>query len=1229
MNHAKCNEMAADLVWGQVSGTTICPGTGTLLMAMESLLQRVTGEGHAISGLICKEAHFLAPITVGMTAQDATEVMLHLKPIQSTYEKRPSRYEISIFAHSEDRWKQCFYTDTIAVQYSATATTQVDGGQEDHWERARVQKVANRAIKSCTKKLDSRGFYGYCEEHGLQYGEAFQLLQNIAWDGDRTSIARIDIEAMQKRYPSAGSPAHPTVLDAAFHLMVAQLSKGLVEHIPTLVPQRFTNAWATAKPWNQVTSWITIVAIVEPHCSGLTDPIISCYVMDEENQPVCAFESLHMTAISRPGEEETGTQDQALVYNICWKPQLSTLSPSELLHICDSSAQPVDTSLIEEYYIKSDALLRLAARRALKALSPVDLKQAPAHIQRYVAALKHHFGNPQNGEEEFISEARFEALLSDVESGFPDYRIFSIIGRALPSILSGDVDPLELMFANNDAGNLYYFLADDQMRDGRFRKFLDLASHEKPGLNILEVGAGTGSISRHILGDLKRFEKATGQSRFSSYTFTDVSSTFFAAGKERFGDCQGRLIFQTLDLERQLEAQGFGLGAYDIIIAGLVLHATSDIQATLRNLRRLLRSGGYIVIHEVTAVSSPCSNVTFGVLDGWWKATEEWRQYTPLASENRWGELLTATGFSGLDLVLQDHPVEAIHLCSLLVSTAVQPTPTETTIAGNNGRHGADIVLLIDPESRAQQVAAEKIGNSCTGTRVLHLADIADEKWTASPEDIVVSLLDLGVSCLTTLSDAQFCAIKRMVQSVQNMLWVSSSAPGQGQSDPYTAPAIGFLRSIRSEYPTKRLVTLAIESCAEGAECDFVPKVLDSSFLDDNSSAEVEFVVRDGHPFVGRLAVDTTLDAERQSRVVPELRSAAWRPGPPLLLDIGISGMLDTLRFVEDVAHADDLSPDEVEIEACAWPISFRDIFIALGRLGHEDMGFECAGVVNRVGSGYPHEIQPGDRVVMVSPGCMRTYPRASADMVVKIPDHLGYEETVAMISPALTAQYCLVNVARLQRGEKVLIHSGAGSTGQMAIALAQMIGAEIYTTVGFDEKKRLLIDRFGIPADHIFYSRDTSFAKGVMRLTGGQGVDVVLNSLSGESLYASWECVAPYGRFVEIGKADMRANTMLPMSGFAKNVTFAGVDMLHICQSNKALGKQLLRQTVDLYAHGKLKGPSPLHLYTVSNIEKAFRFMQGGANTGRIVVTAGDKDQVPVSLGSEKTPVIPDFAND
>lgn len=1188
-------------------------------MSIEAAIQITSNNKREISGFFCQEAHFLAPATVANTTQDATEIVLHLRPIQSTYEKQPSRYEIAIFAHHEERWTECFHTDTLQVKYQATSATQVDGGQESRFENSRIRQLAEEAVMSCTKDIDTQEFYEYCADHGIRYGDAFQLLRRIAWDGNRTSVAQIDMGSIQKRYQLLNSHAHPTVLDAAFHLMVAQLSKGLTKHIPTLVPHRITNTWTSAQSWGQAMSWLQIVAIVQPHSEGLTNPVISCYVLTDDNSPLCAIEHLFLTAISQAGKHQAReAREETLLYTISWKPQLSTLSSEQLLEICNAAAESFDTTLIEEYYVKSDSMLRLAARRGLKSLSPVTLDEAPKHIRRYVAALQHHFGTPQIGEVESVSDSEFEALLEDVENTFPDYRIFSMVSRALPSILRGETDPLELMFTTKGAESLYHFLAGDQMRDGRFKKFLDLASHETPALKILEVGAGTGSITRHILGDLQQLEKATGQSRFHSYTFTDVSSTFFEAAKHQFGDVQGRLSFQTLDLEREPADQGFDTGAYDLIVAGLVLHATSDLKATLGRARKLLRRGGYIAIHEVTSIASPCSNVTFGVLEGWWKATENWRLYTPLATEQRWSDLLKRTGFSGSDLVLHDHPIEAIHLCSMIISTAIESTATLDEEKHQVGQ----LVILIDPNSDRQRVLADQMDNREMEKRVLHLPDVVDEQWTISPSDVVISLLELQASRLASLSDTDFQAFQKVVKGANNLLWVSSPLVEHGTCDPYSALATGFFRSLRSEDAYKRYVTLSIESCVEGSEGSFVSSTLDSCFVRDDPSPEVEFVVRNNRLVIGRLAKEVDIDAGRLSRTVPSLRVEPWKPGQPLVLDVGTPGMLDTLRFIEDVAYDDNLRPDEVEIEAVAWPISFRDVFIALGRLGQEGMGFECAGVVTRVGNGHlpGHDVEPGDRVVMLSPGCIRTYPRASAHLVAKLPDHLPFAEAAAMIGPVLTARHSLVNVARLQSGETVLIHSGAGSTGQMAIALAQMIGAEVFATVGVDEKKSLLTSRFGIPDDHIFYSRDTSFAKGLKRLTGGRGVDVVVNSLSGDGLRASWECVAPYGRFIEIGKADIRANSSLPMGNFAKNVTFAAVDMLHICQTNDSMACQLLRDTVELFAQGELQGPGPLHMFSVSDIEKAFRYIQSGANTGRIVVTAGCKDNVPVSLATTMT---------
>jgi NAD(P)-dependent dehydrogenase (short-subunit alcohol dehydrogenase family)/acyl carrier protein len=209
-----------------------------------------------------------------------------------------------------------------------------------------------------------------------------------------------------------------------------------------------------------------------------------------------------------------------------------------------------------------------------------------------------------------------------------------------------------------------------------------------------------------------------------------------------------------------------------------------------------------------------------------------------------------------------------------------------------------------------------------------------------------------------------------------------------------------------------------------------------------------------------------------------------------------------------------------------------------------------------------------------------------------------------------------------LQAGEKILVHAAAGSTGQMAVKIAKMLGAEVYVTVGSEEKRLLVTDLqgLGIPESHVFYSRDTSFAKGIMRATAGYGVDVVLNSLSGRGLRATFECMAPYGRFVDIGKSDIMANSSLPMASFARNISFASADLHYIVLTNAKLTRQLVEKTLSLAADPTVRGPAPLHLFLVSQVEKALRYMQGGKNTGRILVNIDQQEVVLKDLTHRST---------
>jgi NADPH:quinone reductase-like Zn-dependent oxidoreductase len=155
----------------------------------------------------------------------------------------------------------------------------------------------------------------------------------------------------------------------------------------------------------------------------------------------------------------------------------------------------------------------------------------------------------------------------------------------------------------------------------------------------------------------------------------------------------------------------------------------------------------------------------------------------------------------------------------------------------------------------------------------------------------------------------------------------------------------------------------------------------------------------------------------------------------------------------------------------------------------------------------------------------------------------------------------------------------------------------------------------YGIPDDHIFYSRNTTFAKGILRMTGGQGVDVILNSLAGDALQASWECIAPFGRFVEIGKADIKAGTALPMAKFEHNVSFSAVDLRQILAVRKNIAQKLIATTMKMFESGDIACPHPRHLYPVSAMEDAFRFLQSGKNIGRIVINNTPGEIVPKFL--------------
>ncbi|KAI1749493.1 hypothetical protein F4782DRAFT_533452 [Xylaria castorea] len=1189
-----------------VSNAIIYPAAGMLIMAMEAA-REVAPKNRVVSGYYVKEAYFLSPIFVKEAWEFKTETILHLRPIQQPYEKESTWSDIKLFAQYDNRWNECFRA-TIQIRYEEQ-NIEVDNGMEERLAKDQAILQYEDALNTCTTRIDSRRFYKDSKENGIKYGEWFQVLEDICSDGAGTSITRVNTTPKYQ----AGL-VHPAVLDAAFQVLRVSITKGLTAVSGTNVPISLHDGWFSASGWQASHTSSVRYMTTAGSDTRLETKEGNIYAFADDNSVLCRIKRLVTAQVSK--EDKSVPVHKKLLYGLDWQPQLSLLDTEQLRRTCGDDTISKHEGDIASWHQKLTFVLNTSLCRTLKQLTASDRLQIPASLTRHISWMEsqaRQISPPQANAD--IDDEDLEILLKEIETLNPPWKLFTSVVRQLKRIIVGEVDPLSVIFDSNLA-EIFYADMFSSICDHRLQRFITLASHENPQLRVLEVGAGTGGMTSHILSTLLGLEERTGGLCFSNYTYTDVSSTFFEKARERWHGISERMIFKIFDLERAVEDQGFELGSFDLVIAGSVLHATTDLGATIRNVHKTLKPGGRMVLLEAVAPEKVITNFVFGLAPGWWNCQEEWRVMSPAIVEDKWHECLQANGFSGNDLCLRDFRDESCHVFSIMLTTALATEQPESPPSFDN------IFLIVDPQSSNQASLASSLHKTLQ-SRLAHqplsittLSDI--ESAGVAESDVVVSLLETDKPFLATITESDFQAFQYLLKVAKNLLWVTAARVDDSQFALYGV-APGFLRSIRTEATDKHLVMLSIERRDEsvGALAGYVNKVLKASF--EGSSNEVEYVVRHAEIVTSRVLEEPSLNEIVRSLVSPQLQHKPWSSGPALQLTVGTPGDLESLKFIEDSSHGVPLGPQEVEIEAKAWGVNFRDVYVALGRLDDGDLGGDCAGVVTRVGSDCNSNIQPGDRVCMISPGCMRAYPRALESSVLKIPDDLSLEAAASMVAPGITAYYSLVHVARLRKGEKILIHSASGSTGQMAIWIAKLRGAEVFATVGFDEKKKFLMEKFNIPDDHIFYSRNTSFAQGVMRVTKGYGVDVVLNSLSGDGLRASWECIAPYGRFIEIGKADIMANSSLPMACFAKNVTFSAVDLVHLSQSNEELTSRLLRSTIGLIEQGA-QHPSPLHVYPVSKAEDAFRFLQSGKNTGRVVIGIDSADVVPRYVSEKKT---------
>lgn len=1197
-----------------IDNTTVFPGSGYLCMAIEALRQILITRNvtKPAQEFILRDVAFLKALVVpNSPAKVEVQISLHL--LQPSTDRMFSGWEeFRVSSVSSDGTWTEHCTGLVACEFESLQDVMDFENEGPYRSLKNWATGAKHDETSGCEEVRPESFYEQCKSVGNDYGSTFSNLQRVGLK-NLQAFAALKTPDIAQCMPSAYMQPHiihpatlDTVMQASLPLYLQHCSKGSM--MPVSIDEMSVSVQLVGAPGTE----LHVSTVLRPSTIRSATIDTEVFQMIESDSPLkvvrisnCELRGLGHVELSGLDTE----LERMITYRMEWRPDI-TSDTNDAHSMIDSPLNYEDAKVAQKAALL-DTSASLYMKELLAKLDKSDsMITAPHHIL-LVDWIR-----------DYASSDLFKELTSSLEDTVGVHEkavaagiageMVSQTGSQLFDILTGQTDALKLMLEND---LLYRVYSEDSLVKtySHLAQYLKHYTFKNPYLKVLEIGAGTGATTQALL----EAHADNADLLFESYDYTDISPGFFEHAQSKFEGWKDLLHFRTLDIEKDPVLQGFHAHEYDMIIASNVIHATKSINDSLSNIRKLLKPGGQLALIEEVHLTAT-HMATFGLLPGWWAGVEDNRLQGPLLGIPQWNTALVKSGFSGATIVKNDFEGSG-HRASLIISDIVAP-PLSNGIAHSHASIKFLSQYLTPGASEFRESLFSELGAQGFTTTMIDWPcadDIDDSTYVILDIDSDPMLLDPP--------EALFSHICDLVMQPAKVLWITGGRPSLGAKSATSGLVTGFARIARAENNFLNISIFDIQQDIMTGQTGIlraISKVLQgitTGYL--RQPNDIEHIYRDNQLLIPRLIPDTRINAAAATSGAGRklMKSPFHQSNRPLHLEIGKPGLLDSMRFVDDAKLAQPLGTNEVIIHTMAHGVNFKDVYIALGQMkpGVRMCG-ECAGTVVAVGGDFA-DLQVGDRVCAFDATPFASHAKVPITNVHKIPDSMSFVEAATVPVVFATAYYGLVDVARLQPGQSVLIHSAAGGVGQAAIKIAQDIGASIYATVSTDAKRQLLIDTYSIPDHHIFSSRTRRFKTDILRLTNNVGVDVVLNSLAGESLQASWSCIAPFGTFVEIGKSDIYKKGSLRMDIFDKNVTFASVDLSLMSEFQPQSIRRLMSDVLGLFEKGRMTPIQPITVFDIGEIEHAFRLIQGGKHTGKVVLRA-EKDSI-VKTTSIKPP--------
>jgi len=1025
---------------------------------------------------------------------------------------------------------------------------------------------------------------------GLDYGPAFVAISH-GWIEGLSTVAVLDIPALIGEN-IAEYHLHPCLVDCAFQLTIQLLRDAALDHAGvTFVPTRIGHLSYQA-------------GMGRPHFArarlltrGPHSVSAEFEIFDEERRLIAVLEEVRFRAVRL--QRSSADQIRYFEYGSVPRPLPSRPVATDALAL-----EPLGAALSLCF---ADTAVRRAQRLYATEIDPLldELctrfeAEAPGGVTLGADVA------PQDSAPD--SQASAQDIWNSLIGDYPDF--FSIV-HAVGQVgmhLSAD----RPHSAHTSLPTLMRQALGPALKlqiDAALRSSL-IAAHsllpEGRRLGVVEISEGPPVFTAEICRVLE-FERA--DCRFAS---TDASSLEEA---RRLQERYPALDVATLqDLPESSDCL--------LAVVSLDFFKLEDALRALERARAQLAPGGTLLL--VGQHASRWLDFVFGRDAAWWSMSADGAPLGRQQPAEFWQERAEIAGFTGMHMH-QHVDGLACGAYVMLGSRAVAEVPAVAA----ESRHwlllsdaaGYSAVLANHVSAQLQQLG-ERVSRGVASEALALGTILEDSVSTSGPIHGIVSLSGLnrrpGDAGADALLHSQVSRCSDMVALVQ----ACEATQSRAQCCFVTANAAVHLLPARAVSEKARRSALADAPLAGmtrtlmnegfGSEVRWVDLETSEAVVEVTAQALArELKAEDGEQEVILTAAGERYAQRLRPATAPRVAQPQVLPCEPRNARLGFTlpGQLRNLQW--DTYPRSAPTGDQVEVAVKATGLNFRDIMYALGLLSDEavengfagsSLGLEFSGVVVSVGA-TAKGFAPGDAVVGFAPYSFGDRVTTTAAALSAVPEGVSFEAAATIPSTFFTAYYSLHHLARLQEGEKVLIHGAAGGVGIAAIQVAKWCGAEIFVTAGSDEKRDFL-RLLGV--DHIFDSRNLDFADQILELTGGKGVDVVLNSLAGEAINRNLRVMKPFGRFLELGKRDFYENTRVGLRPFRNNLSYFGIDADQLMSERPDLTQRLFTEVLALFEQGVLH-PLPYRAFDATEVVDAFRFMQQSKHIGKIVVTYGN----------------------